>query len=150
MRLGGFDETLKLHQDTVLIFKLMAASYLVPGSLDEPVAMRRIHADNRFSARRSIEETQYHRQLSSSAILEWTEKKLEQQYWPRVRWRYVGSHRVMQPKATNNVIWRGASRLHHRLELLRVALKYPFFLRDRVFWKEFLPDRVYNTLSLLA
>ncbi len=150
MRVGGLADNFRFHDDTLLIFKLMATCYLAPGSLDTPVAIRRIHLQNSFSAKPVTKETQHHRELLNRAILEWTQQNLEKVYWPRVRWRYVGSHRIMQPKATDNVIRRGASRLHHRLELLRVALKYPFFLRDRLFWKEFLPDRVYNTLSLLA
>jgi len=44
---GGFDEELALAQDTALWIRMSLQAVLVPGRLDEPVAMRRVHAANR-------------------------------------------------------------------------------------------------------
>ena len=49
---GLFDENLRLHQDTAMWIKMAAVGCLVPGRLDQPVAMRRIHTRNRITAPR--------------------------------------------------------------------------------------------------
>lgn len=46
---GLFDTTLKLHQDTHLWLRLAYAGKLVSGEIFEPVAMRRVHSDNRIA-----------------------------------------------------------------------------------------------------
>jgi glycosyltransferase involved in cell wall biosynthesis len=53
---GYLDEDLRLHQDTAIILKMAAVARLMPGRLDEPVAMWRVHDHNRISAPRPIRE----------------------------------------------------------------------------------------------
>jgi len=50
---GLFDERLRLHQDSAMAVKLSALCRMVVGDVSRPVAMRRVHADNRISAKRS-------------------------------------------------------------------------------------------------
>jgi glycosyltransferase involved in cell wall biosynthesis len=50
---GFMNESLRLHQDTDFIFRLAAVGRLLPGSLEQPVVMRRVHGHNRISAPRS-------------------------------------------------------------------------------------------------
>jgi glycosyltransferase involved in cell wall biosynthesis len=45
-RVGGFDISLRMGEDTAMWVRLSAMGRLVPGSLREPVGMRRIHAGN--------------------------------------------------------------------------------------------------------
>jgi glycosyltransferase involved in cell wall biosynthesis len=52
-RSGLMNEDLRLHQDTEFIMRLAMTARLLPGSLDEPVAMWRVHPANRISAPRS-------------------------------------------------------------------------------------------------
>jgi glycosyltransferase involved in cell wall biosynthesis len=47
-KIGYFDTDLKLSQDTALWIKLSIMARLFPGSIDKPVAMRRVHAQNRI------------------------------------------------------------------------------------------------------
>jgi len=47
-RTGLFDEHLRVKQDIVLYRKMAAVGTLLPGRLDEPVSMRRVHAGNRW------------------------------------------------------------------------------------------------------
>lgn len=47
-RSGPFLESLRLHQDTAMTVQLAQYCRLVPGRLDEPVALRRIHPGNRY------------------------------------------------------------------------------------------------------
>jgi len=46
---GLFDENLRLHQDTAMWIKLSALCRMVPGRLNKPVAMRRVHDHNRIT-----------------------------------------------------------------------------------------------------
>ena len=48
-RVGPFDEFLRTAQDKVLIRKLAALCRLLPGRLDQPVAMRKVHRRNRVT-----------------------------------------------------------------------------------------------------
>ncbi len=51
---GLFDEHLWLHQDTALCLKAAAIGKLVPGNIQTPVAMRRVHENNRITAERPV------------------------------------------------------------------------------------------------
>lgn len=58
---GYFDETLNFHEDTVLFVKFAALGKMLPGNLDKPVAMRRIHI-NRSMVNRT-RKVEYDREL---------------------------------------------------------------------------------------
>ena len=51
---GFMNENLRLHQDTEFILRVALTSHLLPGRLDTPVAMWRVHPANRVSAPRSM------------------------------------------------------------------------------------------------
>ena len=42
-----------LHEDTDFVLRLAAAGRLLPGRIDSPTSMRRVHAENRVSAPRT-------------------------------------------------------------------------------------------------
>lgn len=48
LRVGLFPD-LRLHQDTVLVLKLAAMCRLLPGEIQRPVAIRRLHSNNRIT-----------------------------------------------------------------------------------------------------
>lgn len=50
---GYMDDSLRLHQDNDFIYRCAAVSRLIPGRIEEPVAIRRVHAKNRITAPRS-------------------------------------------------------------------------------------------------
>ena len=51
---GLMNEGLRLHQDTEFVQRVALTSRLLPGRLDVPVAMWRVHPENRVSAPRSM------------------------------------------------------------------------------------------------
>lgn len=53
---GIMEEKLLLHQDTNFIIRLALSGSLHPGRLGEPVCLFRVHAHNRISAPRSVEQ----------------------------------------------------------------------------------------------
>jgi glycosyltransferase involved in cell wall biosynthesis len=52
-KVGYMNEKLRIHQDTDFIMRLSAVARLLPGSIDIPVVIRRVHEHNRISAPRS-------------------------------------------------------------------------------------------------
>ena len=48
-----FNPSLLMHEDTEFIYKLAAVGKLLPGRLEEPVTVRRVHGNNRIVAKRS-------------------------------------------------------------------------------------------------
>jgi glycosyltransferase involved in cell wall biosynthesis len=75
---GYFDENLQLHQDTALILRVAATCEMQPGRLKEPVAMRRVHENNRITAPRSDFEKFKMRLLFWETVHEWGSKHLSQ------------------------------------------------------------------------
>ena len=62
-KVGAFDD-LRLHQDFAMWVKLSAMGRLMGVQLDTPVAMRRVHEDNRISAERSrVEQATIYRMM---------------------------------------------------------------------------------------
>ncbi|WKV11358.1 glycosyltransferase family 2 protein [Marivirga harenae] len=52
----GCFPNLRMFQDTVLISKLVAKYKLLPGSIEKPIAMRRVHSDNRINSFKNVEK----------------------------------------------------------------------------------------------
>ena len=76
-RTGLFNERLRLHQDTDMIWKMAAVARLLPGKLDEPVALRRIHENNRISAQRPASEIYRNNMLLFEEAWSWGCKNLD-------------------------------------------------------------------------
>lgn len=65
-----FNENLKVHQDQDFIHKLSYACHLKTGIIDEPIAIRGVHDDNRITKIKNHSDQYNHRQL-----LLWTSLK---------------------------------------------------------------------------
>lgn len=76
-RTGLFNERLRLHQDTDMTWKMAAVARLVPGKLDEPVALRRIHENNRITAQRPASEIYRNSMLLFDEAWSWGCKNLD-------------------------------------------------------------------------
>jgi len=48
-RVGYFNESLRMFEDTEMMYKLAALCHLYPGSIEQPVAIRRVHHNNRIT-----------------------------------------------------------------------------------------------------
>ncbi len=68
-RTGLFPPHLRMCQDTCMWLKMALAGRLVGGSLDEPVAMRRVHGENRII--RNAGEHAYYGYLVCEELLQW-------------------------------------------------------------------------------
>jgi hypothetical protein len=72
---GYMAEQLRIHEDTEFIIRLAMVARLVPGRLDEPVAMWRVHGHNRISAPRPAGEKYRDRVLSLMSIYRWSKAR---------------------------------------------------------------------------
>jgi glycosyltransferase involved in cell wall biosynthesis len=73
---GPFNERLQLHTDTDMLWKMAALARLVPGELDEPVAVRRIHEHNTISTPRPPSDVYRTWMLSMNEAWCWGQKNL--------------------------------------------------------------------------
>lgn len=71
-KVGFFNTELELSQDTHMWIKLAAVCQLLPGQLQQPVAMRGVHPNNRSSNKEKLE---YFRPLLFKSLILWGLKK---------------------------------------------------------------------------
>jgi glycosyltransferase involved in cell wall biosynthesis len=107
LKVGGFDEPLKLGEDSTFCMKASALGVLVPGRLDEPVALRRVHDSN--SIFRHRRDTLAHQFLGWRTLNAWA-KKTEQPWGKKLLVRYQ--------------FWRVLARHHRRNRNFPPALFY--------------------------
>lgn len=69
-KVGYFDVPLKMKQDSAMWLKMSAVCKLIPGRLTEPVAMRRVHEENRILSV-SQEKEAYYQALLWKTLSDW-------------------------------------------------------------------------------
>ena len=128
---GLFDDHLRLHQDTAMFVKSAAVCRMVPGQLDAPVAMRRIHDHNRITAPRSPTEAYRDRRLMWGTLWRWGKRNL-----PRAR-RELVMDRFLScgPSLFGVHSHSGARRIAAFLKrMVGLVLRYPDLFLDKLFW----------------
>ena len=83
----GMFPALRLHQDMVFFFKLAAMCKLVPGEIEKPVSLRRLHLRNRITnLKTDFRETNF---LAYEYLVKWMkEKNIESNKLNLVKTRY--------------------------------------------------------------
>jgi glycosyltransferase involved in cell wall biosynthesis len=122
-KVGLFDNSLILVEDTAFFIKLAACARLLPGRVDIPVAMRRVHASNRITQHRDEGRLWSDRLSIWLSVLRWMRQQ-------RLR-RNKEQERVILSK----MIWdmyRIAPTSTSRLMCLPTALRRCFI----IFWRE--------------
>jgi glycosyltransferase involved in cell wall biosynthesis len=135
---GFLDEHLPLHQDSAFIVKMAAVSRLVPGKVDEPTTMWRIHDHNRISAPRP-KRLIYKQKLDYKYTL-----------W---KWGCVHLNHQQQQLLLKSLIdeARGRTRFERsfpgflsgfqkRIQLLFLPFSHPEVILENYFWKVFFPN----------
>lgn len=128
---GLFDERLRLHQDKAMWIKMAAKARLVPGRLDTPVSMRRVHQANRLSPywppKPELVKT---RTLMWRTLWPWGRKNLTRKQQGLILNAYMAQ--VMQP-------YRGELSLRRNVRvfwrLMRLAAEHPTVMSLPEFWK---------------
>jgi glycosyltransferase involved in cell wall biosynthesis len=116
---GLFDENLRQTQDTDLILRMALQGTLMPGNLAEPVAMVRIHGQNRILDTREMKSGKW------MFYKKWLEILLEEPFSPTVNRRLVRRYLACHPgilKFEKSAVLRVLVKSVHAIYLL---LRYP-------------------------
>jgi glycosyltransferase involved in cell wall biosynthesis len=98
----GMFPALRLHQDMVFFIKLAAICKLVPGEIEKPVSLRRLHLQNRITnPHTNFRETSF---LAYEYLVKWMEEKnIESNKLNLVKTRYY-RQKYAQHKRKNKII----------------------------------------------
>ena len=145
---GPFDLDLRLHQDTALILKMAAVARLVPGRLTEPVAMRRVHGQNRIAARRPPAGIYADQMLLWETLWEWGKTNLD----GRRRRKLLGAwlDAAMFSPRSAMPSWKPVRHVLARLQLIMFLREHPEVRREGLCWSRFLPRIGYHVSRLRA
>jgi len=93
-KVGLFDSTLEIGEDTHMWLKMAARGCLVAGVIDQPVAMRGVHTGNRVKDK--AKKFDYYRPLLFLSLLEWAKKnnisvERKRILWDHLYWVYEKS-----------------------------------------------------------
>ena len=131
---GYMIETLRLHQDTHFIIKVACVARLLPGRLDEPVSMWRVHEHNRISAPRSDEQKYRDRMLFWKALYRWLKGKgirdFQQMTMNHMVLHTIGEARFN--KALSRLFPKAVLRLS---QLVQWLLRDPGIIFEPPFWE---------------
>ena len=128
-RSGNFNENIPntRGEDTDFILRLSAVGQLFPGSVMEPTSMRRVHAGNRVSARRSVESIEHEKLNLCKATYAWvrvhgTPVQLD-----------LAFRRLIQQWLSFPAVGSNCQKL---LRLVAFPFHYPAAFGERAFWRE--------------
>jgi glycosyltransferase involved in cell wall biosynthesis len=137
-RVSRFDERLAMYEDSLLMFQLSAKGRLYPGNIKEPVALRRVHRENRITNRLKQQRINYDAMVEFwQLLLIWGKVNLSarQLYW-LVR-RNVSQIRNID--YLKDICF--SDFVTSRKRMLHYVKDYPFLLFDSYFWRRLLPSR---------
>jgi len=126
---GYMNQSLRLHQDTDFIVKLALTSKLLPGKIDGPVAMWRIHNKNRISAKRSNFSKRKHKIKFWISLYKWSKNNSSEEIQLAILKRLIQYAR--KAKILNYLPTR--YKKHNLVQIIRLTfflLTHPFFLFD--------------------
>ena len=142
---GMMDVTIAdtLHEDTDFILRLAAVGRLMPGRLDEPVAKRRVHAENRISISRSPERVYRERMKMWKATYAWCRKHAEKEKRKLLFKRIMSDYEAeMQRKKSKP---KFPTTFRHRWQLFVWLLEFPGAILEAAYWQELVPAFLWNS-----
>jgi len=143
---GFMNEKLLLHQDTEFILRAAYIGKLIPGRIDEPVAIRRIHQKNRISSKRTP-KTIYHDKLKMwIESYKWFKKNAAKEkiniiVHGLVSWAMKKRHfNICKRKFLKSEIFR-------RWRLILLFCEFPSIIIEPHYWIRYLPLRLQKKLK---
>lgn len=136
---GCFDERLSnTFEDTHLMYKLSAAGRLYPGNITEPVAMRRVHNNNRVTQYLSNKkQTYYSLDKLWQLLLDWGLKELSGE-----KRRWLIRRRISQLRQIDYIDNCSLDEFSTaRLKMIKLFSRNPWALFDVYCWRRFIPAR---------
>ena len=138
---GLMDEELRLHQDNEFFFRLAAVTDLLPGSLAEPVAMRRVHQHNRITAPRSKLQIYQDRLKMWKSSYRWFRGRDNQKQKEIILTALISYCRSYGFGENSGRKGRKFE-IERRLRLLQLPINFPELIIAKRFWLPFLPLRL--------
>ncbi|MBI9046110.1 MAG: glycosyltransferase family 2 protein [Anaerolineaceae bacterium] len=137
-QVGLFNESLRLHQDTDLMYKLAAKSKLFPGIIHKPVSMRTIHQNNRITKNEEdFHENHRTKMIFWNHFIVWGEKNLTKKRMRYVNRRYLNRLN----KVDNFVDYSLKDFLSSRAQMFQYAFNNLYLILTPYFWWKIIPYR---------
>jgi len=134
------DEELRLHQDNEFFFRLAALASLYPGSILEPVAVRRVHRNNRITSPEVKENLYYSRLNMWISSFRWFDHNRSHQQSRIISKgllkHYLKSEVSIQGKGSPYKI-----EVFRRIKLLKLFFRIPQIVTYKEYWMLLLPRR---------
>ena len=138
---GLYEEYLRLHQDTAMNIKMAACAKLAGGRLDEPVAMFRVHINNRISAPRPKHEVYQAKLTCWETVWRWCKENVDGDM-QKLALKRLLRHAMSAPRFDRGFpVW--ARGIQKKLQLTLLLFGHPSLLVEQLFWKRFLPSPRY-------
>ena len=135
---GFFSEELEMYEDTDLMYKLCAKATLYPGSIDQPVAIRRVHDQNRITYQLADKRSSYMTYNAMwDCLSKWGKNNLPNIHQKMVLHRYISHLR----KVDTFVDFSWNDYFTSRKKMFELGADFPELFIDRFFWRRIVPSR---------
>ena len=128
-RTGGFDESLRMGEDTAMWVRMSVLGRLVAGTLTSPVGLRRLHATNTIY--KSRHDNSYYAVRMAEALLEWG--RLHRLSRPRMILLTDWLFNFQMPHISNFTYFR--RKLNELIFYISFCWKHPLALQSPHYWK---------------
>jgi len=135
---GLFTEDLLVHADTEMMYKMASVGKLVPGEINNPVSIRRVHNNNRITHHLANKRKTYSTETKMfKSLLEWSQKNLSKNYQNLITLRSIERFRKSDYFDDHNC----KDFLNSRKSMLRLAIAYPNTFLNHWFWRLIIPSK---------
>lgn len=144
---GFFSEELTIYEDTDLMYRLSAKTTLYPGSIDRPIAIRRVHDQNRITYHLADKRSSYMTYNSMwNCLSKWGKNNLSKNHQKMVLHRYITHIR----KIDTFVDFSWKDYCQSRKKMFELGADFPELFIDRFFWRRIAPSReVFKTNGII-
>lgn len=123
-----------LHEDTDFILRLAAVGKNLPGKIDQPVAVRRVHAENRVSAQRPARDIYQDHFRQRRETYRWCKAEHLKRHTKLVFLRMLGDY--LNDKSIPGMTQKLPKRFATLMKLVIWPFKVPEFACDGSYWIE--------------
>ena len=135
---GCFNENLQPHEDTELMYKLAAGGRLVPGDIENPVVIRRVHGGNRITYHLVNKRNHNKTEIETlEALAEWGRKNLKKSRQYLIALRHVDRLRKTDYFSDHKI----SDYINSRILMFKLALEYPKLFQNYWFWRMVIPSK---------
>ena len=135
-----FNEELQTSQDRDLMLKIAAKGRLLPGNIKEPVAVRRVHSNNRITQLLVNREKAYHSSvLMWNSLYEWGILNLDKHSQLEVAAHYMKSYKKADYLTKSS---KNSNYFYTRKKMLEIARENPALFLKLDAWKSLLPATI--------